>query len=83
MYRSYISSHREDICESFRMYEASAVVLYSRESMEILHEMLTDLESSLGSLGLDTEACVDLHSCEYFLEDWSPSIGEKTPRISI
>jgi hypothetical protein len=76
-----ISSHSIDIVNRLCVHESSTIIFDSRESMKILHEMLTDFESTFWSLRINEKLGVQLHSLEYFLENRASTVGEKTPGI--
>ena len=63
------------------MYETGAVFLDSRESMEVLDEVLAGFHHSLSLFPLPEEVSMLGHSIEYLGESWFVVSRQETPRI--
>jgi hypothetical protein len=74
--------HAIYILRTLDLYELTAVLFHSRESMEILYEMLASLHHPMSSLHLPEEIPMLDHRREDLIQCRSVVPRDKTPRIA-
>lgn len=79
---SYRIDHTIYILRTLDLYKLTTIFLHSRESMEILDEVLASLHHPMSSLHLPKEFTMFYHGREDLIECRSIVFGKKTPRVT-